>query len=345
MPIFSAEEYEHYIKQGSKVKRHRHPLPNDCATSDYPRLIHDKETWRLLQSVFNEQTEARFSYHHKIHARHHYLEYSGLDKNLAEVRDYGEQHGRGRSVYATAGIPSGTLLWRGDLKANNGEWYSPRSIKAFLKRLPHDLQCDVLLWAFATGGKHRGLVECNLDEASYFNHGERPELVNVVNTGRNSFASRDIAKGEELLMDYTSFIALGDESLPWWDDLRNMAWREGDDKNNHGVNKTDSIDSNSNSNSVTTEEEDICMDEYVKYGKPKKATIKSKSPSSTIEGTPSSSTSTSSSTVFAEGSLAHPNSAPLVPNYTTTLATTITSFFLALVLARGFVRMGMRHRY
>mmetsp|Transcript_4209 Transcript_4209/g.9094 ORF Transcript_4209/g.9094 Transcript_4209/m.9094 type:complete len:338 (-) Transcript_4209:121-1134(-) len=337
MPIYTAEEYEHYINQGSKVKRDRHhPLPNDCATSDYPRLIHDKETWRLLQSVSYELTEAPFSYHHKIHARHRYLEFSGLNKDLAEVRDYGEGHGRGRSVYATAGIPRGTLIWRGDLKANNGFWYSPRSMKAFLKRLPHDLQCDVLLWAYATGGRFSGTVECNLDEASYFNHGERPELVNVVNTLLYSFAARDIAEGEELLMDYTSFIALGDDSLPWWDDLRNTAWRERDDTNNHGENKTDSI--NSGSNSVTTEEEDICMDEYVKYGKPIGATIKSKSPSSTIEGTPS-------STVFADASLVLPNSAPMVPDYTKTLATTITSFFLALVLARAFVRMGMRHRY
>eukprot|EP00536_Pseudo-nitzschia_multiseries_P016533 jgi/Psemu1/46495/gm1.46495_g len=344
MPIWSAKEY--YEREGNNNNRAEttYPLASDCATSDYPRLIHGEETWRFLQNVFYEETLARSSYHHRLLARHKHVPYSGMNKRLVEVRDDGE---RGRSVYAKADISSGTELWNGSRwqGVTNGYWNSTQTVNAFLKRLPHDLQCDVLLWAFANSGEGvaKGYVECNLDEASYFNHADQPELLNVVNVGENSVADRDIVKGEELLMDYSSFIAVGNESLAWWDELRGTAWREAGDGDivGHGeANRTELEATHNNRTSVneTTAATpgDTCMNGYVKYGKPKPSAPKPAVASTTT-------TSSSSSSVFVDASSLLSGSSG--PTTTTAWPTALASFVLALMSARGFATMGARRRY
>lgn len=260
MPLYSSDDY--YEQHWDKVERY--PLATDCASSGYERLIHDEPTWRLLQKIFYEQTTAKYSYHHRLHARHKHIWHSGIHDDYVTVENDEE---RGRSIYAIKDIPKGTKVWYDDEKhrINNGYWYNPRQLKSFLERIPHDLQCDVLLWAYAFSSKGKTLVECNLDEASFFNHGEKPELVNI---SRFSRATRDISKGEELLMDYSSFIAMGGEALPWWDDLRQQAWST----------NTAAMTSEDEKNDVSTahcqRNDDYCiLGGYVKYGAPNPSSI------------------------------------------------------------------------
>jgi len=408
MPIYSAQEY--YAREVNKPEPY--PLANDCATSNYPRLIHTEDTWRFLQTVFYEETLARTSYHHVLLARHRHLPYSSLDRSLVSVGDDGE---RGRSVYASRDIARGTRLWNGEAwqRVTNAYWNSTAKVQSFLQRLPHDLQCDVLLWAFANGGSNRenngignnshgnnsshgigssnnnnnnnnnnnttnstsksnstsnstwwwerdtNYVECNLDEASYFNHGERPELVNLVNTGESTYAARDIAGGEELLMDYSSFIALGNESLVWWDELRGEAWRdelqheqEQEDKHNqeqehkHKHNQEHEKD-NPHRNSTESGDgsgaaEDTCMSGYVKYGKPK--------PSARQQ--PAAPVFVDSSLLLSGSANTGATTATTTATKTTTTTTTtpwptaLAGLVLALVLARSFATptVGLRRR-
>lgn len=312
MPIYNAKD--HNEKYDHKIERH--PLPTDCATSNYTRLIHDEQTWRLLQTIYYEQTIAKRSYHHRIHARHRYLWYSGIPDDSIQVRD--DKNGRGRSLYAIEDIPASTVVWYVGYKGqtNDAEFCTRKSMTDFLERFPHDLQCDVMLWAYAV--KDSRCVECNLDEASFYNHAERPELVNVV-TSDELRNTRYIKKGEELLMDYNSFIGLGILSVPWWDKLRNTAWKEIEKE---GEKETNS--STSNSTNTNGGDEEDCMDGYVKYGKPK------------------SSTSSTTSSVFADAKLIH--NAPTTSISNNDFCVALISLFLAFVLARGFVTAGGRRR-
>ena len=294
MPIYSAEEYDR--KHGHSTERN--PIPTDCATSNYPRKLHGEETWRFLQKTFHETTYARKSYHHRTHARNRNLPYSGVDDYYVEARN--NVTGRGRGMYAIRDIPAGTRLWydySDSWIVNDGYWYSREKMIDYLERLPYELQCDVLLWAYAAlplgrtgGGGTAGFgngthIECNLDEASYFNHAERPELVNM--GGIRNIAFRDIRKGEELLLDYGSFIALGTASITWWDDLRNTAWNEPSSSSSAAANTSTAGggrpgDNGSVAATLELAADDLvvspdrppssdqnCMDGYVKYGAPK----------------------------------------------------------------------------
>ena len=311
MPIYNAQDYNERYNHKTK----HYPLPSDCATSNYPRLIHDKQTWKLLQDVHYEQSEG-FSYHHRIHARHRYLWYSGTPDGFIQARDDGD--GRGRSLYAIEDIPNRTVFWYtyNGGQANNAEWCTREDMMEFLGLLPHDLQCDVLLWAFAA--EEGGCVECNLDEASFTNHGERPELVNsIFDSLGQTITSRDIRKGEELLMDYNSFI-MASGVLPWWNELRNTAWKEeDDDETEETKNSARTTTDNGSPNDNQDQDGGDCMDGYVKYGKPKSKT-------------------SLLSAVFADAKLIH-NAPTTTTSNSDFFVTTLTSLFLALALAREFV--------
>lgn len=85
----------------------------------------------------------------------------------------------------------------------------------FLRLLPHDLQCDIILWAFAGDRDTAYLV---MDEGGFVNHGETPELVNLDPDCRTL---RDIHPGEELLQDYGEY---NNPNPGWFNDMRERAW-------------------------------------------------------------------------------------------------------------------------
>lgn len=316
MPIYSAEEYEE--KHGHNRKTY--PLPTDCATSNYPRLIHKKETWEFLQNVFHDEGYSRKSYHHRMVERYKNAWYSGIDDEYVEAQDNGD--GRGRGIYAVTDIPKGTQIWSHRLVwvMNDGYWDSKEKMTNFLKRLPHDLQCDVTLWAYATTFTNKKIVECNLDEASYFNHGELAELVNF--DALTSLTTRDIKKGEELLMDYGTFIAFGKESIPWWDEIRNTAWRATEYKKieiDAETNETFEAKGSGSSGDASSKE---AIGGYVKYGAP----------------TNSMSTATTSS-LYVQAYSIH-----VAPAKNYDFGSILASLSMIWILTRGLTMMGLRRR-
>eukprot|EP00585_Thalassiosira_rotula_P010796 CAMPEP_0196136956 /NCGR_PEP_ID=MMETSP0910-20130528/5090_1 /TAXON_ID=49265 /ORGANISM="Thalassiosira rotula, Strain GSO102" /LENGTH=266 /DNA_ID=CAMNT_0041397325 /DNA_START=17 /DNA_END=814 /DNA_ORIENTATION=+ len=196
------------------IRRHEYrtyPPATDCATSNYPRLIHTQETWIFLQNAYahskGHNYEHRSSHNNRGGAHH------GFNVDF-EVRDDGP---RGRSIYSTHPISKNTHVYSGSWVV---KFTTPDELVAYLKLLPHDLQCDVLLWAFPSGSNGHAYVA--LDEGSFVNHGETNDSVNLDTDCRTT---RDVVQGEELLEDYGHFI---NKSGGWFEDIRKRAWQDKD---------------------------------------------------------------------------------------------------------------------
>mmetsp|Transcript_22347 Transcript_22347/g.54126 ORF Transcript_22347/g.54126 Transcript_22347/m.54126 type:complete len:296 (-) Transcript_22347:346-1233(-) len=195
--------------------RRRYELATDCAASDYPRRVHGRETWRFLQDAYAQWYAAsKGRRDRRPRGAPH-----GFDVEF-EVRDDGP---RGRSVYAAADIPEGTRVYRGDHMVI---FRSPTELVSFLKLLPHDLQCDVLLWAFSGFDGH---VYLDMDEGSYINHGEMEDIITL---DYNADTTREVRKGEEFLQDYGEYVA--PLRSKWFNIIRGRAWKEGDGESNVG---------------------------------------------------------------------------------------------------------------
>ena len=182
-------------------------LPRDCATSQYPRLIHGEDTWLHLQDLYYEdslyprsKTTTGFRYAVVVH----------------------DEGFRGRSVYAAEDIPADVEVWN---PRHSAIFHTPYEWIAFLRRIDqHDLICDVLLWAYVEKGK--GVVSLALDAASYTNHGGDPAKgeTDENNLTAECYSTRQIHKGEELLENYSEFI--GYHEVEWFDHIRGVAWQE-----------------------------------------------------------------------------------------------------------------------
>jgi hypothetical protein len=180
-------------------------LPQDCATSNYSRLIHDKSTWKFLQDMYYKTVDNSNDYPMKKRLSRP----SGFTVDIV-VKDDGY---RGRSVYADEYIKKGTKIWNA---LHLVYFKTPKQLKSFLfslstrlitdnnvnVNLVHDLQCDILLWSYVEKGE--GYVSLALDDGSFVNHGE---TIDDINLDKDCYALRDIQIGEELLENYTEFVS------------------------------------------------------------------------------------------------------------------------------------------
>jgi len=201
-------------------------LPQDCATSNYPRLIHDEATWKFIQDTYYETVSG---------PRHEYdADYTRRYKSIDTIRsgfnvdiDVKDDGFRGRSIYAAEFIPKGTQVWK---SFHLARFETPKELTLFLSRLNrYDLQCDSLLWAYVE--KNQGSVSLALDEGSFVNHGESDAVVNL---DSDCYALRDIQVGEEMLENYSHFI--GFHELVWFDRIRGNAWKEPELQHKEGMN-------------------------------------------------------------------------------------------------------------
>mmetsp|Transcript_7058 Transcript_7058/g.10304 ORF Transcript_7058/g.10304 Transcript_7058/m.10304 type:complete len:237 (-) Transcript_7058:35-745(-) len=180
------------------------PIVTGCAQSDYQRAIYDNETWIFLQKAYLETQD----------------KYATISESYLGVKSirvpYEVKEGkRGRGVVMTGFVEEGTQIWE---EYHHAEFRSEKRFRKFMKKLPYALQCEILLWAYPQGRKRASV---DLDEGSFINHSNDEEERNFANSGR---ASRDIQAGEELLMDYGSFIAYNQNK--WFDEIRSAAWAE-----------------------------------------------------------------------------------------------------------------------
>ena len=135
-------------------KWEHYDFATDCATSDYPRLIHPHETWIFLQDAYTKSLGGDDGNNNGGSGTHKH----GFSIPF-DVRDDGP---RGRSIYAAELIPKGTKFYESSVACIRFEEES--NLTNYLRLLPHDLQCDVLLWTWATGTGEAGLC---LDKGSY----------------------------------------------------------------------------------------------------------------------------------------------------------------------------------
>lgn len=185
-------------------------IPTDCATSNYERTIHSPLVWRHLQEIYIDTLDDPI-YAEKWETFPSYSSY----KVAFEVRDDGP---RGRSIYAAEPIYEGTQVWE---DFHSAIFKNREELQSFLQELDHDLQCDVLLWAYPE--KDHDHVSLALDPASFMNHGDTEEDINL---DVDCVALRDIDIGEELLGDYSDYVEFSNDKFDWFTELRGMAWSE-----------------------------------------------------------------------------------------------------------------------
>ena len=192
--------------------------------------IHTDETWQTFNRIYNQviaetQDNEQLKQESSIPPK--------FDKNgfqfPIEIKFQPEV---GRGVHATTDIPKGSLLY---LSTNNGAFYEGQTFRNFLKALPSNLACDILIWAFVrwvsleswVNDKH--MVCVDLDEGSFINSAnDRDDDYNMAlgnDEGKfyfdctdeekewlwegckmKFFASRDIKAGEEIRADYSDFV-------------------------------------------------------------------------------------------------------------------------------------------
>ena len=194
-------------------------IPQDCATSNYLRLMHDQATWKFLQDTYYQTVDNNSNDDEYSRRKKRFSKPSGGFTVDVIVKDDGY---RGRSVYANQFIQQGTKIWN---SIHLVSFQTPKQFKSFLFNLDstrsksnvrgglnkknkidinvHDLQCDILLWSYVEKGE--GYVSLALDDGSFVNHGETSDVINL---DKDCSAIRDIEIGEELLENYTEFVSL-----------------------------------------------------------------------------------------------------------------------------------------
>jgi hypothetical protein len=203
--------------RGDRERGGERGIPQDCATSNYLRLMHDKATWKFLQDTYYQTVDNNSNDEYSRKKRFSKPS-SGFTVDVI-VKDDGY---RGRSVYANQFIQQGTKIWN---SIHLVSFQTPKQFKSFLFHLDsrssksnvrgglnkknvlnvlnvHDLQCDILLWSYVEKGE--GYVSLALDDGSFVNHGETSEVINL---DKDCSAIRDIEIGEELLENYTEFVS------------------------------------------------------------------------------------------------------------------------------------------
>jgi len=197
--------------------------------------MHGEETWEFLRDAHVNSARGRLAYKYKNKRRRNTRTTQTSPQRRVgfnvevEIRDDGP---RGRSVYAARPIPKGTKVYDGD---NVVHFDRAKDLVTFLKLLPHDLQCDVLLWAFPSGSKGRAYVA--LDEGSFVNHGEDPRLVTL---DKDCRTVRDVEAGEELLEDYGEFVSkttTPGKKNGWFSEIRGMAWGDEEERGSTKIEK------------------------------------------------------------------------------------------------------------
>lgn len=190
--------------------------------------IHTTETWELFNKIYNEviaatQGDKELQQASTIPEK---FEKSGFQFPV-EVK-FDDKKGRG--IYSKVDIPKGSLLY---ISTNNGAFLNGQTYRNFLKALPRNLACDVMIWAFVrwvsleSEYNDAHMVCVDLDEGSFINAADSSKLYNMAlgnDAGKllddmdeeeelelwygckmKFYAYKDIKAGEEIQASYADF--------------------------------------------------------------------------------------------------------------------------------------------
>lgn len=166
---------------------------------------HPEDVWRTFNRVYNEVIGSERSTIPPTY------ESNGFQMPV-EIK-YNED--TGRAVHTKVSIKEGDLMY---VSTNNAQFHTAQEYRAFLRSLPVDLACDILIWAFprvVSAERKDEFIACvDLDEGSFVNSANRrtPECNMELGTETGLYgcdlkfyARRDIREGEEIRADYSDF--------------------------------------------------------------------------------------------------------------------------------------------
>jgi hypothetical protein len=184
--------------------------------------MHDDENWRSLQETYKQVVGLENASIPAVFDR------AVTGYQVPIYIDFAKEEEVGRGVFAKELIPRGTLVWQSTMTA---KFENGQDFREFLKRLPPELACDVLSWAYTRKMllsvkespklKRQGQVICvDLDEGSYTNSGMTDFQCSIGFADKFSakrasgcdlefYSNRDILAEEEMRLDYLTFAELG----------------------------------------------------------------------------------------------------------------------------------------
>lgn len=169
------------------------------------KAVPTTDYWQTLRDVYNSEVDSSFIFDDTVPPTQGYtLNANGAPPYYAKLSP-----GKGRSLFASRDIKEGELVdgIEGGTKSDM-IFRTVESLKLYLLALPEPMACDVLEWAYTEKLVKSGppVLLVASDISSLMNTADGADEVNVSPKDESSstllYASRDIKKGEEILMDY-----------------------------------------------------------------------------------------------------------------------------------------------
>ena len=186
----------------------------DCSWES--KDIHKEDVWKTFNRVYNEVVGPERSTIPPA--------YESNGFQIPVEIEYSEEVGRG--VFTKVPIARGDLIYE---STNNAQFQTGEEYRTFLSKLPTDLACDVIIWAFSrmvSAEKEDEFIACvDLDEGSFVNSSpawhrqcnmELGTETGLLKEGDDEtktwygcnmkfYAKRDIAANEEIRAYYGDF--------------------------------------------------------------------------------------------------------------------------------------------
>lgn len=186
--------------------------------ADKTKPLPTMEYWQTMLNAYNQVVDPTYKFDDVVPPTQGYrLNEDGPQPYYAKLSP-----GKGRGVFASRDIKKGEIVHNGT--KSDVVFPNATSWKRFMFALPRKMACDNAEWTFTQryeeGGPMR--IVSSLNIAILMNEGDTLEQVNVEPQNEDGnfseyatvlYATRDIKKDEEILMDYddypTSFLAAG----------------------------------------------------------------------------------------------------------------------------------------
>lgn len=203
-----------YLRQDWK-KWSRHDFRKQFQCSHHlsvgTKAVPTLEYWQTLRDVYNSEVDSSFAFDDPVPPTKGYtLNENGPPPYYADISP-----GRGRGLFASRDIKKGELVDGIESGTKSDMIFTTtNAIRRYLLALPEPMACDVLEWTYTQKIVKGGppVLLCASDISSLMNSAWDDDVdANVMPKDKSSsvllYASRDIKKGEEILMNYGVFEA------------------------------------------------------------------------------------------------------------------------------------------
>lgn len=203
--IYKNDDWQTWSRKKAKEKLKCRELQRELKRNGESQRLPSMEYWQAMRNAYIQEVDPTHVFDDPILPTEGYtLNESGTQPFYAALSP-----GKGRGLFASRDIKKGELVHDGakaDVSFPDGD-----SMRKFLHALPtREAACDVLQWAWTQQYEKNGpmmlLLEINI--AILMNEGNTDEEVNVLPKNKYSskfYATRNIAKDEEILYDYSVY--------------------------------------------------------------------------------------------------------------------------------------------